>query len=108
MKNLRARILSCGINCLPWRYWRGEIDYLPISSKTLFRRNGMPIDTLEMNLKSEGWLFPGEILLEVLKVESNLLRGLISDMTNDEPKDFGLVPDDWTEEDYQQLACNQY
>jgi hypothetical protein len=100
--NIRQRIRKGGgISCLPWRTWRGEIDYLPISAKVLFRRSGMAIDVWEMNLKSEGLLFPDEELLEVLKIESNLYRGPIQDVGDDGNLSFGLVPDDWTEEDYE-------
>lgn len=76
---------------------------MPISSKALFKKSGMPIDVWEMNLKSEGLLFPNEDLLEVLKDEANLYRGPISDIGDDNDPDFGLIPEDWTEEDYEQL-----
>lgn len=100
MISLRQRIRKTGINCLPWKIWKGEIDYLPVSAKTLFKRNGIGIDVWEINLKSEGWLFKDEILLEVLKVESNLTRRHLSQIMNDD-SNFGLIPDDWTEEEYE-------
>lgn len=70
---------------------------LPISSKTLFRRSGLPIDILERELGPEGYLFPDEVLLEVLKVEANLKRIPFGTESQDGIGDF---PYDWTEEDY--------
>lgn len=64
----------------------------------------MSIDTLEDALKTEGWLFKNEVLLDVLKVEANLLRGRIQEIGDDEPKGFGLVQDDWTAEDFEQFT----
>lgn len=83
------------IRCWPWRVWRGEIDSLPVSSQTLFANEGLPIDILERELKGENWLFEDEILLEVLKDESNLKRTLSYDDAR-----FGLMPQYWTQEDY--------
>lgn len=72
---------------------------MPISSRTLFCRTGVPIDLLESALIEEGWLFPEEVLLEVLKTESNLYRVPIScEVYTDE--DLGEFPDTWTEEDF--------
>ena len=101
MKNLRQRIRKTGIHCLPWRIYKGEIDYLPISSKVLFKRNGIPLDKWETLLKEEGLLFPDEILLEVIKVENNLYRGILSEIGETNDPNFGLIPEDWTEEDYE-------
>jgi hypothetical protein len=102
LKTLRQRIRGAGIRCIPWSHWGGEIDYLPISAKTLFRRGGIPIDILERELKEEGWLFPGEDLLEVLKIESNIRRSMIDAPTDDiNDSEFGLVPEDFTEEDFE-------
>lgn len=98
--NLRQRIRKVGINCLPWSHYRGELEYLPISSRTLFRRGGIPIDILERELKEEKLLLPDEILLEVLKVESNLYRGFINEIADEDDTQFGLLPDDFTQEDY--------
>lgn len=104
MKNIRQRIRKIGIKCIPWKeIWRGEIKELPISSKTLFKKEGMPMDIWEMNLKSEGLLFENENLLEILKIESNLYRGYIKDIGSNENINFGLVSDEWTQEDYE---CN--
>ena len=95
--NLRSRILQSGIRCQPWRIWKGEIDLLPISSKTLFRNEGTPIDLLEIALKSEGYLLENEDLLEVIKIEANLKR-----RSFDEEEDIDSdMPDYWTEEDYE-------
>jgi hypothetical protein len=98
--NLRQRLRLTKISCIPWRSWRGEIDYLPISAKTLFARRGLPIDTWEDALKTEGYLFPDETLLEVLKTLANLKRIPFGTEEYTEPEDIGNFPDDWTEEDY--------
>ena len=98
--NLRTRILKEGIKCLPWKVWRGEIDLLPISSQTLFRRSGTPIDLLEIALKAEGFLFPGEELLEVIKINENLKRQQFGTEEETEEASVGDFPDDWTDEDY--------
>lgn len=103
MSTIRQRIRGIGIRCIPWNRWKGEIEELPISSQTLFRKNGMSIDIWEINLKSEGYLFPDEDLLEVLKDEGNLYRGKI-DTIGEEGADFGLVPDYFGEEDYKDLG----
>ena len=97
--NLRGRIRGVGIRCIPWRIWKGELDYLPISSKTLFYRSGLPIDLWEITLKSEGFLFQKECLLEVLKIENNLFRVPFgTEQYNGEQ--IGEFPEDWTEEDF--------
>lgn len=98
--NLRARIRKVKICCVPWCVWRGEIDYLPISSKTLFARRGMEIDVLEMALKSEGFLYPDETLLEVLKEPVNLHRVQLGDEDYFDNSTLGEFPSNWTEEDY--------
>jgi hypothetical protein len=99
--NLRTRILKDGIHCLPWRMLRGEIEELPISSQTLFRRSGIPIDILERELKHDGFLMQNEELLEVLKNAENLKRRRFgSDEEVDEWSGVGDFPDDWTDEDY--------
>ena len=100
IQNLRQRLRKHKIKCLPWKYWKGEVDYLPISSKTLFARYGIEIDVLETELRGEGYLQKDEILLEVLKLQSNLYR------TPEEEKyfengNFGLMPADWEEEDFE-------
>lgn len=53
MTTLRTILKRSMICCLPWRIWKGEIDYLPISSKTLFSKTGIPIDILEQDLKDD-------------------------------------------------------
>lgn len=95
--NLRTRILQSGIRCHPWYIWKGEIDLLPISSQTLFRNTGVSIDLLEIELKSEGWLFEEEGLLELIKDVNNLKRNAIIEIGDNK---YGGFPDDWTEEDY--------
>lgn len=83
---------------MPWKNWKGEIELLPISSKTLFRKDGLPIDLVENYLISEGYLSENETLLEILKDSNNLKRvpGIV-----EEDSQFGLAPDDWNEEDYE-------
>lgn len=95
---MRYRILKSGIKCIPWKLWKGEIELLPISSQTLFRKNGVPIDLMEIYLKSEKYLLDEECLLELLKDENCLKR--VSGIDNCEDVDFGLMPDDFTEEDF--------
>lgn len=74
---------------------------MPVSSQTLFRRTGLSIDLLEIDLVSEGYLFQGETLLEVIKAEANLKRHQFgSEDEADEFSGIGDFPDDWTEEDY--------
>ena len=98
MKNLRQRLRKFGgISCLPWKLWKGELEYLPISFRVLFKKNGIPIDIVEQELRDEGWLLDGEVLLEVLKDKSNLYRTLEWDSKD---SDYGNPPSDWTEEDY--------
>jgi len=65
----------------------------------------MPIDIWEMNLKSEGYLFPDEDLLEVLKDEKNLHRKTLDTIGGEESEDtnFGLVPQDFDEADFADL-----
>lgn len=97
-KSLRQRLRKIKINCCPWSYWKGEIRLLPLSAQTLFAKYGLPIDVLEKALKEEGWLFPEEILLEVLKTE--LYRKSLQKIGSEEDKNFGQIPEDWDEEDY--------
>ena len=101
MNNIRQRIRKTGINCLPWRYYKGEIEILPISAQTLFKGDGIPIDKWEDILKEEGYLFPDEVLLDVIKDEKNLYRGILSEIGETEDINFGLIPNDFTEEDYE-------
>ena len=95
--SLRQRVRKVKINCIPWRVWKGEIELLPISGKTLFSKRGLPIDILERELREEGWLFQGEVLLEALKTELN--RKHLSEVC-EVKHNFGLVPEDFDEEDY--------
>lgn len=96
MKTLRQRIRRDKIKCIPWSIWKSEIDLMPISSKALFARSGVPIDILERELQDEGWLYGGEILLEILKSETNLRRLMLYEI-NDEPWD-----STWDENDYRE------
>jgi len=98
LTTLRQRIRKGGINCVPWSVYKHEIQNFPVSSKCLFKKSGLPIDVLEMELKSEGWLDQGERLMDVLSVDHNLRRKLnySEEDLNDEPFD-----DTWTQEDYE-------
>lgn len=101
MINLRQRIRSIKIKSQPWKSIGAEIKEFPISSKCLFANYGIPIDIMEMNLKSEGWLFENENLLDVLRDEQNLKRKHLSEFTDeDDDINFGQIPNDWSEEDY--------
>jgi len=96
--NLRSRLRVCKIKCIPWKNWKGELESLPISSKTLFAKRGLPIDIIEKELKEERYLTSGEDLLEVLKNEKELyLRTIISK----DDSYLGGFPEDWTEEDFE-------
>ena len=95
--NIRGRLRVVGIRCIPWRLWKGEIELLPISAQTLFKRDGVPIDALETELESEGFLFPEESLLELIKTDSGLKR---EPLETEYQSDMGGFPDDWTEEDF--------
>ena len=52
---LRSRILRTYIKCIPWERWKGEIELFPVSSKTLFGKDGLSIDLLEIDLREEGY-----------------------------------------------------
>jgi hypothetical protein len=90
---LRTRILKCGIKCTPWKIWKHELPMLPISSQTLFRRNGIEISILNQELIDEGFLLAEEDLFEVLINVENLKRTSLWEIDSD-------FPEDWTEEDY--------
>lgn len=95
--NLRTRILQNGIRCQPWKQWKGEIGILPISAQTMFRNDGIEIDILEMQLKSEGFLLTGESLYDVL-MAGDFKRVAVGIEEFD--GNYGSYPDDWTEEDF--------
>lgn len=67
MITLRTWLRKQKISCVPWNKWKGEIEMLPISSKTLFSNSGIPIDKTERELKECGYLNSEEVLLEALK-----------------------------------------
>ncbi len=95
---LRTRILQNHIKCIPWERWKGEIELLPVSSKTLFSKSGLSIDLLEIDLREEGYLLNTQCLLAFLKDTDNLKNRKQGEELEEES--FGLIPDDWTEEDY--------
>lgn len=96
---LRTRILQTYIRCLPWKRWKGEIELLPVSSKTLFSKSGLSIDLLEIDLREEGFLLDNQCLLEFLKDTNNLKNRKQGEELED--ISYGLLPEDWTEEDYE-------
>jgi len=103
-KTLRQRIRSKGIRCTSWHRMKGEIELLPISGQTLFKRSGVPIDVLEIELISEGWLLPYETIWGVISSSQGLYRGPISGNIYQDESDYGLPPDDWTEEDFDTIT----
>jgi len=79
---IRGRIKKMGgINFLNYT---GELKELPLAVKYLSnKKTGMPIDTVVMNLKEEGWLGPDETVatfLESLRDPNVLKRGKFTDL----------------------------
>lgn len=73
---LRGRIRKCKIKCLPGSCHNHLIcKNYPISTQTLFSRNGIPLHILESELIDEGWILKSENLMELLMDEKNLSRG---------------------------------
>lgn len=72
---------------------------MPVSAQTLFKRDGLPMDLWELDLESDGYLFPGESLLEVIKTKQGLYRKPFDDCEHYDSS-IGEFPDDWTEEDF--------
>jgi hypothetical protein len=99
MSTLRQRIRKGGINCTPWSAYKHEIQNFPVSSKCLFKKDGLSVDVLEMELKSEGWLTQDETLMDVLLDVNNLKRKL--DYSDDEDLNDEPFDDTWTLEDYE-------
>ena len=95
MKTLRQRIHPTGINCIPWRYYKGEIRELPVSAQCLFRWGGISLDVWEITLEEEGYLHPGENLLDVLRTEKGLKR-----KPEPERGEGESYPEDWETEDF--------
>jgi hypothetical protein len=95
MLTLRQRIRGHKINCMPWKRYRYEIQRLPISAQCLFARGGIPADVLEMELLEEGWLLPGEELLDVLQDGRNLKRERLSALDYEDDFTKG-----WTDQDF--------
>lgn len=96
--SLRQRLRGDKISCSPWRIYRGVIREFCISAKCLFANSGVPYDVIEMELKSEGWLYENENLLDVLRCDHNLKREL--SITDPDMDTYGAIPEDWTEDDY--------
>jgi hypothetical protein len=77
---LRGRLKSTGgIRYMSMRRYASgrELHQLHVTFKVLFRRNGMPIDELNEELKREGWLAPAEDLADIILYQSpqELRRG---------------------------------
>ena len=102
--NLRTRIKKGFINCQPWVKWKQELEYLPISSKTLFANKGIPIDIVEMELRSEKFIREDESLFDVLMNAESLKRQKVGD--EDFHLDGEVPPDDWGIEDYEYFEEN--
>jgi len=100
MKTLRQRIRKDKTNCQPWKIYKGEIREFCVSAKCLFSNKGISYDIFEIELKEEGWLFEDENIMDVLRIDSNMRRKHISTFSS-EKNNFGLIPDNWTEEDHQ-------
>jgi hypothetical protein len=71
-----------------------------IKSDNWWEKNIMYI--LERELKEEGWLCENEDLMVVLASEERLRDHQIGEENEEdaESSNFGLFPDDWTEEDF--------
>ena len=73
------------------------MDYVALSFMVLFKNEGIPIDIVEEELLSEGWLLEGESLLEIMKDKNNLKRTIAN---NSESSNYGNLPDDWEPDSY--------
>ena len=93
MQTLRQRIRKHGIKCTPWKRYKYDVERLCVSGQCLFRRDGVPLDILEMELKSEGYLMGDESLLDCLADNDRLIMKY-DDIAIDDPLQ------DYTEEDY--------
>lgn len=109
--NLRQRLRQTGIKCMPWKIYKGEIEYMPISAKCLFMKRGIPIDLLEIEVRNEGYINEDEILLEVLQNTNGIYRESIFANDNNgseyESNGIGEFPDNWTDEDYIHFYKNE-
>jgi hypothetical protein len=84
VRTLRGAIKAKGgINFMNFT---GELRDMPLSVKYMARRSGRPIDTLESELKGEGWLSPDESLMDILRDNPAVLRrGPLSQDFGDKP-----------------------
>jgi len=72
VRTLRGAIKKMGgIN--PGKF-RGEFKESPVAVKFLLKKTGVPIDVAEMNLRSEGWLHENESLLELIRMDAEVLK----------------------------------
>lgn len=99
MKNLRSFILGLGgINAQPWKELRHHLAAYPISACTLFNNRAMGWDIVAMELIDAGYMSEDEELLYILRDADTLKR--TPDRYDCMDGSYGLIPDDWTEEDY--------
>jgi hypothetical protein len=63
----------------------------------MFRNDGLEIDILEMQLRSEGFLMVEEALYDVLQAGDFKRVAAGEENYGD---DYGAYPSDWTEEDF--------
>jgi hypothetical protein len=72
VRTLRGRIKEMGgINFLNFK---GELKDMHVDVKYLSKKSGVPIDKIESSLREEGWLYPNENLLDVLRDNPAVLR----------------------------------
>lgn len=50
--------------------FKGEVKNMPIGAKFMFKKDGMPLDVAEQNLRDEGWLGKDEDFLELLRTNT--------------------------------------
>lgn len=83
---LRGRIRQAGgINFLNFK---GEIKQMDTAVKFLSKKNGIPIDSLEKTLKTEGWIQNDETLLDLLNNKEVLKRGKIAAVDTEAKTEF--------------------
>jgi len=58
---------------------KGEFKNMPLQSRTLTSKTGRPLDTLETELRSEGWLRPEENLIDAMNDPNRLRMNKISE-----------------------------
>jgi hypothetical protein len=100
--NLRRKILSMGgINAQPWSEIKLHLASFPVSAKTLFKNGAYCWDIITRELIEEQYMDEDEELLYILRDPKTLKRYPKDKIIQDAPDDFGCIPEDWTEEDYE-------